>query len=140
MSVNEKAILYFVFFLLIMTVVFKIDIPERFGLCNFMVFNATFYNISVISWQSVLLVEKSGVLGENHRPVSSHWQTLSLTVVSSTSRHEQGFNSLVIGNDCTGNCKFNYHTITTALYQKGELPVIKINIVPFCIIKHLLIA
>jgi len=42
-----------------------------------MVFNATFNNISVISWWSVLLVEEAGVLGENHRPVASHWQTLS---------------------------------------------------------------
>jgi len=31
-----------------------------------MVFNATFNNISVISWQSVLLVEESGVPRENH--------------------------------------------------------------------------
>ena len=37
-----------------------------------MVFNATFNNISVISWRSVLLVEKTGVLGENHRPVAMH--------------------------------------------------------------------
>ena len=29
-------------------------------------FNATFNNFSVISWQSVLLVEKTEVLGENH--------------------------------------------------------------------------
>jgi len=32
----------------------------------FMVFNATFKNISVISWRSVLLVEETGVPGENH--------------------------------------------------------------------------
>ena len=32
---------------------------------RFMVFNATFNNISVISWQTVLLVEKTGVSGEN---------------------------------------------------------------------------
>jgi len=31
-----------------------------------MVFNATFNNISVISW-SVLLMEETGVPGENHR-------------------------------------------------------------------------
>jgi hypothetical protein len=31
--------------------------------CFFMVFNATFNNISVISWRSVLLVEETG---ENH--------------------------------------------------------------------------
>jgi hypothetical protein len=35
------------------------------------VFNATFNNISVISWQSVLLVEETGVPGDNHR-VASH--------------------------------------------------------------------
>ena len=37
-----------------------------------MVFNATFNNISVVSWQSVLLLEKTGVTRENHRPVASH--------------------------------------------------------------------
>ena len=37
-----------------------------------MMFNATFNNISVISWRSVLLVEDTGVLGESHRPVASH--------------------------------------------------------------------
>jgi len=37
-----------------------------------MVFNATFNNISVISWWSVLLVEETGVPGENHRPAASH--------------------------------------------------------------------
>jgi hypothetical protein len=30
------------------------------------------------------MVEKTGVPGENHRPVTSHWQTLSQNVVSST--------------------------------------------------------
>jgi hypothetical protein len=36
------------------------------------VFNATFNNISVISWRSVLLVEETGVTGENHRHATSH--------------------------------------------------------------------
>ena len=40
-----------------------------FGL---MVFNATFNNISAISWGSVLLVEETGGPGENHRSVASH--------------------------------------------------------------------
>jgi len=31
-----------------------------------MVFNATFNNISAISWLSVLLVKEAGVPGENH--------------------------------------------------------------------------
>ena len=38
----------------------------------FIVFNATFNNISVISWRSVLFVEETGVLGENYLPVASH--------------------------------------------------------------------
>ena len=37
-----------------------------------MVINATFNNISIILWQSVLLVEETGVPRENHRPVVSH--------------------------------------------------------------------
>ena len=44
-------------------------------------FNTTFNNISVIPWQSVLLVEETWVPGENHRHVASHWQTLSNNVV-----------------------------------------------------------
>ena len=35
-----------------------------------MVFNATFNNISVISWRLVLLVEETGVPGENRRPAA----------------------------------------------------------------------
>jgi hypothetical protein len=41
-----------------------------FGL-GFMVFNATFNNIVVILWRSVLLVEETGVPGENHQPAAS---------------------------------------------------------------------
>ena len=37
-----------------------------------MVFNPTFNNISVISWRSVLLVEETGVSGENSRPAANH--------------------------------------------------------------------
>jgi hypothetical protein len=47
-----------------------------------MVFNAHFNNISVISWRSVSLVEEIGGPGENHRPVESHWQTISHNVVN----------------------------------------------------------
>jgi hypothetical protein len=46
-----------------------------------MVFNATFNNISVILWWSVLLVEETGAPDENQRPAASHWQTLSHNVV-----------------------------------------------------------
>jgi hypothetical protein len=46
-----------------------------------MVFNATFNNISVISWWSVLLVEETAVPEENYRPVTSHLQSLLHKVV-----------------------------------------------------------
>jgi len=59
----------------------------------FIVFNAILNNSSVISWRSVLLVVETGVPGENHRLVTSHWETLSHNVVSSTHRHEWGSNS-----------------------------------------------
>ena len=48
-----------------------------------------------------------GVPREIHRPVASHWQTLSHNVLSSTPRHE-----------CTGSYKCNYHTTTTAQVQE----------------------
>jgi hypothetical protein len=58
-----------------------------------MVFNATFNNISAISWPSVLLVEGTGVPWENHWSAASHWQTLSDNVVSSIPHHEWDLNS-----------------------------------------------
>jgi len=42
-----------------------------------MVLNATFKYISVISWLSDLLVEETGVPGENCRLAASHTQPLS---------------------------------------------------------------
>ena len=41
-------------------------------LVKVVVLNATFNNISVISWRLVLLVEETGVPGENHRHAASH--------------------------------------------------------------------
>jgi hypothetical protein len=76
-----------------------------------MVFNATFSNISFILWRSVLLVEETGGPRENHWPYTSHWQTLCCTP-----RPDQDTNShqcrVVLGTDCIGSCKSNYHTIT----------------------------
>jgi hypothetical protein len=43
-----------------------------------MVFHATFDNISVISWWSVLLAEETGIPGENYRPAA-----MSLLVILS---------------------------------------------------------
>ena len=58
-----------------------------------MVFNATFSNISVISWQSVLLTEEIGLPKETHRSAASYFQALSHDVVSSAPRHEWDSNS-----------------------------------------------
>jgi hypothetical protein len=55
-------------------------------------FNLTFNNISVISWRSAILVEETGVPGENHRPIGSHRKTLSNNIVSSTPHHERDSN------------------------------------------------
>jgi hypothetical protein len=62
-----------------------------FGLVWFMMFNATFNNISVISWLSVLLVEEIGVPGINI-DLSQVTDKLSHNV-SSTSLHERDSNS-----------------------------------------------
>ena len=45
-------------------------------------FNATFSNISAISWRPVLVVEEAAIPGENHRPWASNWYTLSLAAAS----------------------------------------------------------
>jgi hypothetical protein len=74
-----------------------------------MVFNATFNNILV------KIVAVSFIDGENHRPATSHWQTLSHNVVSSTPCLS-GFELttlVVIGTDCIDSYKSNYHTIMT---------------------------
>jgi hypothetical protein len=46
-----------------------------------MVFNATFNNISGIMWQSVLLVEETGVPAENQRPESFMNRTLNKVLI-----------------------------------------------------------
>ena len=59
------------------------------------------------------------VPGEKQWPVTSHWQTLSHNVVSNTIMYISpwmGFEHtilVVIGTDCTGSCKSNYHMIST---------------------------
>jgi hypothetical protein len=52
-------------------------------------FNATFNNISVISWLSVLLVEETGVPRENHRPAAIRYKTSVNMTVSNIVTNER---------------------------------------------------
>ena len=105
-------------------------------------FYTTFNNTSVISWQSVLFLEETGGRGENHRPVVSHWQTLSHNVVHLPLIEIQThITSVVIGTDCTSSCKSNYHTITatTAPLKKRGLWKTYIATNTMALLSHLLI-
>ena len=62
------------------------------GVVKVIVFNATFNNISVISWWSVSLVEETRAPGENH------WKSLSHNVVSSTP-HLSGIRTHNVSDD-----------------------------------------
>jgi hypothetical protein len=73
----------------------------------FMVFNATF-NISVISWQSVLLVEETGKPRENQWPVPSDWQTLSHNVVRGQTDKGRCHINLLKEQPCVLSEKKNY--------------------------------
>jgi hypothetical protein len=92
------------------------------GFVCLMVFNATFNNISVILWRSVLLVEETGGPWENNdlsqvtdklyhiMLYTSPWSRFKLTI------------SVIIGTDFIGSCKSNNHMIiaTTAPTNFGE--------------------
>ena len=82
---------------------------QSFLLVCLMVFNATFNNISAISWRSVLLVEETGGSGENHRPVQITDKLYHIMLYTSPWSRFQLTTSVVIG---IGSCKSNYHTIT----------------------------
>ena len=78
-----------------------------------MVFNVTFNNISVLSWRSFLLVEETGVPGENHRPAASKLDLIMLYRVSFAWVGFELAMLVVICTDCIGRPTFNYHTIVT---------------------------
>ena len=88
-----------------------------------MVFNATFNNISVISWQSVFIG------GGNRRKPPTCRKSLTNFITQCCIEYTSpsvGFELtalVLIGTDCTGSCKSNYHTImtTTAPNELGSL-------------------
>ena len=83
-----------------------------------MVFNATFTNISVISWWSVLLVDETEVLGEKHRPAPQVTDKLYNIMVYHLAWVGFELTTLVeIDIDCIGSYKSNYHTITTTYIE-----------------------
>ena len=71
------------------------------------VFNATFSNISVISWRSALLVEKQ------------EYQKKTTDLPQDTDKlchimlYQAGFELTMVSIGYTGSCKSNYHAITT---------------------------
>ena len=75
-----------------------------------MVFNATFNNISAISWPSVLLVKETGGPGENLSQVTDKF--LSHNGVLLAPIEIRTHNISGIGTNRVGSCKSNYHTIT----------------------------
>ena len=65
-------------------------------------------------------MEETGGPGENHRPVASHWQTLSHNVVHLALIEIRTHNisgDTNVGTDCIGSCKSNYHTIAATTAQ-----------------------
>ena len=76
---------------------------------SFMVFNTTFNNISVISWQSQLYCLGGGNQSIRRKPPTYHIMLYQLHLIWAWFKLT---NLVVICTDCIGSCKSNYRTIT----------------------------
>jgi len=85
----------------------------------FAVFNATFNNISVISWRSVLLMEETGGPGENHRSPQVTDKIYHIMLYTSPWAGVEPTTSVVISESDT-NTKFNINLNTKLKQNKRK--------------------